>query len=321
MRRGRGPRAPVAALVVAGALLAGAPQAGAALAASEALTYIPHGFVHSEQPPALVEETLAALDRYGIDQSLLPVKAFRKNGALKLSKHETAMFARWTSATRAYDEAHGTQIVAVASIAGKVNAASLNLEEPAVRAHMVAGVEAMLALGADGISLDLEPYPSSPGFLELLEEIDALFAARGFTGRLAVTAPASVGRWSPSYLAAVTARVGQVDPLFYDSERTTAASYEQWVREGLAYWSANSVPGVRIVPDLPSYGANRWHHVAVENIATATTAVEEALAQGSRVNGAGVFWWWGFYLDEEGAYNGAADREAWLERTVLVGLS
>jgi hypothetical protein len=319
MGRGRGSLLAATAAVIGA--LAAAPAAGATLAPGEALTYIPHGFVHGTQPPALVEETLEGLDRYGIGQSLFPVKSFRKNGVLKLSKRESAMLARWVAATRAYDEAHGAGIVAVASIAGKVKGSSLNLEDPAVRANMVAGVEAMLALGAGGISLDLEPYPSSPGFLALLDEIDALFVRRGFSGRLAVTAPASVGRWSPTYLAMVTARVGQVDPLFYDSERTTAASYEQWVREGLAYWSANAGPSVRIVPDLPSYGANRWHEIAVENIATATTAVEEALAQDSRVNGAGVFWWWGFYLDEEGAYDGAADREAWLGRTVQLPFS
>lgn len=301
--------------------LAAPSAADAALAPSEALTYIPHGFVHNEQPPSLAEETLEALDTYGIDQALFPVKAFKKTGVLKLSKRERASFAQWVAATRAYDEAHETAIVAVASIAGKVKGASLNLEDPAVRANMVAGVESMLALGAGGISLDLEPYPSTPGFLAVLEELDAMFAARGFHGRLAVVGPASAGRWSSSYLGAVTARVDQVDPLFYDSERRTAAAYQQWVREGLAYWSANAAPGVRIVPDLPSYGPNRWHAVAVENISTATTAVEEALAEGSRVNGAGVFWWWGFYLDEEGAYDGTGDREAWLTRTVSAPFS
>ncbi len=77
------------------------------------------------------------------------------------------------------------------------------------------------------------------------------------------------------------------------------------------------------MPDLPSYGANRWHIPAVENLATASTALEEALSEGSRVNGAGIFWWWGFYYDEEGegSYNGAADRETWLGRTVLLGFS
>ena len=226
------------------------------------------------------------------------------------------MFARWVAATSEYNAAHGTAIVAVASLGGKVKGESLNLEDPAVRAKMVAGVKTMLELGAGGVSLDLEPYPTSPGLLALLEEIRALFAERGYAGKLGEAAPANIARWSPSYVEQVTALFDQVNPLFYDSERKTASAYEQWVREGLAYYSANAAPGTRIVPDLPSYGTNRWHDPAAENLTTATTAVEEALAQGSRVNGAGIYWWWGFYYDEEGegSYDGAADREAWLEQ-------
>src|SRR5581483_1735040 len=125
----------VACALAVGAVAA-APAADAALKPGEALTYIPHGFVHDVQPAALEE-----LDSYGIGQALFPVKAFKKTGLLKLSKHERVSFARWVAATRAYDEAHGAAIVAVASIAGKVKASSLNLEDPAVRANMVAGVE------------------------------------------------------------------------------------------------------------------------------------------------------------------------------------
>ncbi len=303
--------------------LAAVPTAQAALDPQEALTYIPAGFIHNEHPQAVIEETLEALDSYGIDQNLLPVKNFKKTGLLKLSRKERTMFARWVAATNEYDVAHGTAIVAVASLGGKVKGRSLNLEDAAVRANMLAGVQTVLELGAGAVSLDLEPYPTSPGFLALLEEIDALFAERGFAGRLSVTAPANIARWSPAYLGLVTSLLDQVDPLFYDSERTTAAAYEQWVREGLAYYSAHTAPGTRIVPDLPSYGPNRWHDPAAENLTTATTAVEEAIAQGSRVNGAGVYWWWGFYYDEEGegAYDGAADREAWLGRTRLVAFS
>ena len=63
---------------------------------------------------------------------------------------------------------------------------------------------------------------------------------------------------------------------------------------------------------------SREHDPGVENLSTATTAVEEALEEGSRVNGAGIFWWWGFYYDEEGEgeYEGAPDRAAWLTRTL-----
>ena len=304
-------------------LAASAPSASAALAPEEALTYIPYGFVHNERSPALVTETLEALQRYGIGQNLLPLPKLKANGTLKLNKHELKMLGLWVSGTAAYNAEHGTSILAVGSFAGKVKGKSLNLEDPAVRANVVASAETVVSLGLGGLSLDFEPYPTSPGYLTLLSEIDAAFARRGFDGRLAIVAPASVGRWSPAYIEEITPLVGQLDPLFYDSERKTAASYEQWVREGLAYYSAHSAPGTRLIPDLPSYGPNKWHDPAVENLGTATSAIEGALSEGSRVNGAGIYWWWGFYFNEEGegAYEGAPDRETWLTRTLGVAFT
>lgn len=303
--------------IVALVLAALPSPAGASLSPGEALTYIPFGFVHNKQLPQIFEETLAQMNAYGIDQMLLPLPKLKKTGVLKLSRTEQRNLASWVALTSAYDSAHDAGIVATASLSGKVKGKSLELEEPAVRANIVAAVETALSIGLGGISLDLEPYPQSQGFVLLLEEIDAAFARRHFTGRLAVTAPADISRWSPSYMALVTSRLDQVDPLFYDSELQTAPAYEQWVREGLAYYAAHTAPATRIVPDLPSYGANRWHNPAVENLATATTALEEALDEGSRVDGAGIFWWWGFYYDEEGEgeYDGAPDRETWQIRT------
>ena len=304
-------------------LAVGVPSASAALAPEEALTYIPYGFVHDEHSAALITETLEALQRYGIGQNLLPLPKLKANGTLKLNKHELKMLGLWVAGTAAYNAEHGTSILAVGSFAGKVKGKSLNLEDPAVRANVVAASETVVSLGLGGLSLDFEPYPTSRGYLTLLSEIDAAFARRGFTGRLAIVAPASVGRWSPSYIEEITPLVGQLDPLFYDSERSTAAAYEQWVREGLAYYSAHSAAGTRLIPDLPSYGPNKWHDPAAENLGTATTAIEGALSEGSRVNGAGIFWWWGFYFNEEGegAYEGAPDRETWLTRTLGVAFT
>jgi hypothetical protein len=315
----RGRRVWLCACMTALAMLLTAAPA-LAVDPAETQTYIPFGFIHNEHGPALVDETLEHLSAYGIGQALLPVPKFKKDGTFKLSRKETRTIPQWAALTKAYDLEHATDLVATAVFDGKVKKQSLNLEDPGVRARMVSGIETVLEMGIGGVQLDLEPYPQTPGFLALLEEIDTLFASRGFTGRLSVTAPATAGRWSPSYLAAVTSRLSQVDPLFYDSERKTAASYEQWVREGLAYYSANTSPSTRIIPALPSYGTNRWHDVSVENLATATTAVEEALGEGSRVNGAGIFWWWGFYYDEEeeGEYEGAPDRATWLSRSLAV---
>ena len=98
----------------------------------------------------------------------------------------------------------------------------------------------------------------------------------------------------PRYVGQVTALLDQVNPLFYDSERKTAAAYQQWVREGLAYYSANSrapgpessrtcLPMARIAGTTP----------AAENLTTATTAVESARAgqprqRGRRSSGGGA---------------------------------
>ncbi len=319
---GRGSKLWGAAGALLGALVVlacGAAGASAALAPEEALTYLPFGFVHSERPAALLDETLEELQSYGIGQALLPLPKLKKTGVMKLSKKEQRMLVLWSGETRSYDALHGSSITLVASLSGKVKGASLNLEEPSVRANVLAAAQSALSAGAGAISLDLEPYPTSQGFVLLLSEIDALLQRRGLP-RVAITAPANTARWSPAYLEEVSAQLGEVNPLFYDSERKTAAAYEQWVREGLAYYSAHSAPGARLVPDLPSYGPNRWHDPSVENLTTATTAVEEALVQGSRVNGAGIFWWWGFFYDEEGegSYDGASDRETWLGRTLLV---
>jgi hypothetical protein len=322
MRRwGRGPANGALGLACALALaLAAVPSASAALAPEEALTYIPFGFIHGEHSAALREETLAQLDAYGIGQMLLPLPNFKRTGVLKLSRTELRTIPAWSSQTASYNLAHGTHTIAVASLGGKVKGKSLDLEAAAVRANMLAGIERVLSMGVGAISLDLEPYPTSHGFVLLLEEIDAAFVRVGFTGRLSIVAPATAGRWSVQEMQEVTPLVSQVDPLFYDSERKTVASYEQWVREGLAYYSQHTAPGTRIVPDLPSYGPNKWHDPAVENLATATTAVEEALQEGRRVNGAGIFWWWGFFYNEEGegAYEGAPDRNTWLTRTLSV---
>ncbi len=302
-------------LFVVLALAASAPLAGAALSPGESLTYIPYGFVHNLRPASLIDETLAELDSYGVGQALLPMPKFKRDGTLRLPKHFAQMVPLWVQRTAVYDEAHGTAITLGAVFNGRVKGASLDLELPSTRANIIAAIEPVVALGIGAVQLDLEPYPRTAGFLALLEELDAMLARRGFAGRVSVTAPATTSVWSPSYLGEVSALVSQLDPLFYDGEFTTVAGYERWVREGLSYYAANSAPATRLVPVLPSYGPNRWHRPEIEDIATASTAVGEALEAGTRVDGAGMWSWWGFFYDEEGAYEAAADRAAWQSQT------
>ena len=309
--RGRAVRLSLALVAVALLLALSAGGASARLDPEDALTYIPNGYIHNTHEASEVDEILAALDSHGIDQAILPMPKLKRDGTMKVPRKEARMIPLWVSRVAAYDAAHTSNLSMVAVFDGRIKKNGLNLEDATVRANVVASIESMIGQGVGGVQLDFEPYPTSPGFVTLLEEIDAAFARLGFHGGLSVCAPATVGRWSPTYIAQVTSHLTQVDPLFYDSELTSAAAYEKWVREGLSFYSANTAPTARIVPVIPSYGTNRWHNPTVESIATATSALSEALQAGTRVNGTGIFWWWGFYYEEEGAYNPAADQAAW----------
>lgn len=294
--------------------------ASAALAQPDALVYMPYGFIHSPRSAEFVDEALAQADSFGLGQLVFATPKVSKAGVVKVPKRNRQMLALWSSRAAAYDGAHGAALGVTLVIPAKVKGAKgggIDLESGAIRAQLVAGIEAALGLGLGvaGVQLDFEPYPTSPGYLSLLEELDAMFARVGFDGRLSVAAPASAARWSPSYLKAVSALVTQVDPLYYDSEIGTVPAYEGWMRESLAYYSANAAPGARIVPILPAYSANRWHDPSVERIETATNAVSAALGAGARVNGAGIWWGYGFFYEEEGAYDASADRAAWQSRT------
>jgi len=288
------------------------------------LTYMPTELIHSAQSPQRVREELATLDSYDIGQALLQMPRFSRSGKLKIPTVERQMIGLWAAGASAYDREAGAATSAVAVFNASLGARGPDLSQPAARANMISGVLSVLATGVQGVQLDIEPFPESAGFTALLEELDAALARAGFGGRVSVVAPAEVSTWKPAYLRRVSELVGQIDPTYYESELPNAAAYEEWVRESLAYYAANSAPAARIIPVIPSYRANAWHSPLVENIATGTAGIAAALAAGSRVNGAGIWWWYGFHDDESGRYAdhyAAADRAAWLTSTLALAFA
>jgi hypothetical protein len=316
------------AALLAGALmfllaLGAAAPASAAINPRDSLIYMPYGLVHFVRPASQVDEYLAEVDPYETAQLIFAMPKFKPSGSLKVPKHNSEMLARWASRAAAYDTAHGSALSVTVVFNGRVATArrGLDLDNPATRANIVSAVESSLSTGISGVQLDLEPYPVTSGYLRLLEELDAALARAGFAGRLSVASPATTSVWSPSYLKAVSQLITQLDPLYYDSESSSVGAYQGWMKNSLAYYTQNVSPATRIVPVLPSYSANRWHSPSVENIATASQALSEGLAAGSRINGAGIWWGWGFLFDEEGAYDGSADRGAWRSTTVNLAFS
>jgi hypothetical protein len=280
-------------------------RAAAASDPQDSLIYMPYGLIHSIHSIEQVDGYLAEVDDYGIGQFVFAMPKFKAGGTLKLPRHNREMLLRFAEQASLYDARHGSSLSLTAVYNGKTGTRGheLNLEQASTRANIVAAVEGTLDDGLSGVQLDLEPYPQGPGFQSLLDELDAVFARVGFSGRFSVTAPASISRWSPAYLHRVSELVTQVDPLYYDSESKTIAAYQSWMKASL------------------SYSADPWHLPSVENITAATEALAAGLSAGDRVNGAGIWSGWGFLMDEEGKYDGSADRATWLSTTTQLAFS
>jgi hypothetical protein len=287
------------------------------------LTYEPYRMVHSRLRAATVNRFLAQLDAHNIGQAFLQTPQFDDAGRLTIPKVDQTMFGLWVQQATTYNAAHGTDITVTAIFNGavKTGEGGLDLDDPATRARMVAGIESVLSTGVIAVHLDLEPYPVTPGFLALLNEIRAVFTRMGVDGKLSVVAPGYAYRWTPSYLNRVSQLVSQLNPLYYDSGLHDPIAYQDWIARSLSYYSTHTAGTAKIIPVIPSYSANPYHRPEVENIDTATTGLANALGAGSRVNGAGIWWWYGFYYDEEGAYDASADRAAWQSRTLQLPFS
>ena len=301
----------VVALLIA-LVLPGSP-ATAAPDPPQFLTYLPGGFVSSLKTDAQVDSYIADLDSFGINDALLNLPAFKKTGALSLSKNVKAMLTRWVARTAAFNQTHPDGLSLTAVFNGRLDK-GLDIDDATTRANMVLAINGVVAQGIEDVQLDLEPYPTTSGLLSLLDGIDSGV-------KLSIVAPATTSTWSPSFLQEVSARVDALNPTYYDSESKDVATYETWVVSSLAYYSSNTAPGAQIVPVLPSYKKSRWHVPAVENLSTATNALATALAADSRVNGAGIWWWWGFFYGEGGRYNPAADQAAWQSSTRALNYS
>jgi hypothetical protein len=305
----------IAPVAPVGAAPANAPLPGDPVA----LTYMPEGFVVNTQKATKIDSYLADLHQFGINRALLELPGFHSDGTVILSSTANTMLSLWVARAAAYNAANGTSIGVTAVFNGRLDQ-GLDLDDAATRANMEAGVVQVVELGVTSVQLDLEPYPTTSGYLTLLDELRAAFAGTATPVDLSVVAPTDLTTWTPAYLAEVSARVDEVDPAFYDSGFPNATAYEQWMDQGLAFYSASTAPTARIVPLLPSYKANKWHKLKVENMTTATVALGQALAAGDRIDGAGIWWWWGFFYGKGNHKFEAPDQATWQSTTrVLLG--
>src|SRR5271156_6670823 len=150
---------------LASALLPGRAAAAAAAPAQDMLTYMPTEMVHSVWSGEQVEGFLGELSEYDIGQALLQMPGFKRKGTLVLPASNEQMLSVWAASAAQYGELHGQPIAVTAVFNGRLKPKGLSLEVASTRANIVAAVRSAVGLGVTGGQLDLEPYPTGPGYL------------------------------------------------------------------------------------------------------------------------------------------------------------
>jgi hypothetical protein len=151
----------------------------------------------------------------------------------------------------------------------------------------------------DGIHLDVEGFKDNDTtYLHLMSYLKAN-SLRSLP--LYIATPAT--SWSSSFISQVAGVVQQVNPMVYDTmgwgssvvDGPTYINYFQKVVSN--YSNAIGTLPCNLAPTLPSYLSRTasdgtvYHDQTIENMDNAITALNNAIAAGAHVNGAGIFWW------------------------------
>ena len=276
----------------------------------------------SKNAAALTDDLVSKADK------LLRVRLLFPNGGL-LDKtggldHAPSAVKVFLDHVSAYEHANGVAFTLMPYLNGytpqdAAHAAELrlNLEDPAVRAHIVAecgryvsaAVPGSYVRGAarafDGIVLDLEPA-GDPAFLgslkTLLAEIRASFEGMGLgKKKIGFTAPQYTDRspkpnwgWSSSDFHYMARYVNDLIAMTYDSGLTDQSKYEPWMSEQTlrilqgvsgAAWNFDAAHprptnGVRVLLGLPGFHTpTKAHNPDVETIVQGGPGIADALSQ------------------------------------------
>ncbi|WP_051450618.1 hypothetical protein [Actinospica robiniae] len=175
---------------------------------------------------------------------------------------------------------------------------AMNLEDPAVRAHIVASARAVMARGFGGVHLDLEPIgDADPGYLALLSAVEPVVHAAGgvlsVSGEQVEPVPgmrwameAVAGRdawWSVGYLHQVAERVDQIALMTYDTELWSESAYAGYVRDETERALAAVPKNVALLIGLPAYHDmhSLGHSSSAETVGAALRGVKLALPDGT----------------------------------------
>lgn len=283
----------------------GTPSAQASSVRSDAL-WMGHAWVGGGRTDADVAALARRLDGTGIRDLYVHAGPLQDDGTLPAARRPRA---RWLVGAL-----HGAiPGVRVHAWLGDVVAPDrLVLGDPGTRARVLAGAQAVLDEGFDGVHYDFEPVPDGdPGLLALLAGTAALahrdrrlvsVAAHQVEPLPGLHRPLQLvvdpRWWSAGYLARVAALVDQVAIMSYDTAMPTGALYTGYVRRQTEVALGAVPPGTGLLIGLPAYHEPTFTHRGSETVAAAVRGVRLGLGDARPRPGFGVALYVDFTADE-----------------------
>ncbi|SDG95254.1 glycoside hydrolase family 18 protein [Nonomuraea jiangxiensis] len=281
----------------------GAPAAWAKSTGNDAL-WLGHAWVDGRRTEQDVERLAVRLRATGVKDVYVHSGPFEYDGRLNPAKYPNAgNFVKWMH--------QHLPAIRISAWLGQTVENGLDLDDPAARENVLAGVAAIMRQGYDGIHYNFEPIgDGDTDFLDLLER------TRQHTRLLSTSTPqiepypgmrpafrVVLGHdkfWSPGYFRQVVDRVDQVAIMTYDSFTPLESLYGGHVvrQAGLAL---DLVPaGKSLLIGAPAYhdhGA-AWGDYA-ESVATAAEGARLALSEHGRRERFGLALYVDFAATEE----------------------
>lgn len=240
----------------------GTPDPAARSTGHDAL-WLGHAWVSGQDTAAQVEQLASTLRGTGISDLFVHVGPLSDDGSLDPAKAPAA--AWFVREVRALIPGVRVQAWLGDEVAPS---GGMNIESAPTRARIVGAARQVLALGFDGVHLDLEPIgDADPGYLLLLSALRPVVHAAGRV--LSVSAeqvePLPGTRWpmeaveghsswwSVAYLRQVAALVDQVAIMSYDTALWSPSAYSGFVRDETATALAAVPPGVALLIGVPAY--------------------------------------------------------------------
>ncbi len=208
---------------------------------------------------------------------------------------------------------------------GGVFERDVHLASPEWRAAFVAQAGALVALGADGVQLNIEPMVSyAAGYLDLLRELRAGLGPEAILSVAAYPPPTPLHpypdvHWEPAFLTEVCRLTDDISVMAYDTALPTKAAYSELMES----WTRTLVTALgdercvwRI--GVPAYEDDKpWHRPDAETLAAAIAGVERGLGTApANFRGLAIYAGWTTNLAEWAVFD-----EAWRgEEAVGVGV-